>query len=108
MKMTQVSRFYHGKQVITTRNSPSFLQKAEKQIGGSRLSRHKIGNILLRPKMLKLIHFLKEEIFEVKKRKEEDFRLFWESFGSWKDERSPEEIIKEIYASRKSTDWMEE
>lgn len=55
-------------------------------------------------KMLNLIHFLKEEIFGVEKRKEEDLRLFWESFGSWKDERPPEEIINEIYASRKSTE----
>jgi hypothetical protein len=54
------------------------------------------------PKMLKLIHFLKEEVFEVEKQKEEDFQLFWESFGSWKDERPPEDIIKEIYANRKS------
>ena len=56
------------------------------------------------PKMLKLIHFLKEEIFGVEKRKEQDLRLFWKSFGSWKDERPPEEIINEIYASRKSTE----
>ena len=56
------------------------------------------------PKVLNLIHFLKEEIFGVEKRKEEDLRLFWESFGSWKNERPPEEIINEIYASRKSTE----
>ena len=56
------------------------------------------------PKMLKLIHFIKNEVFEVKSRKEEDLQLFWASFGSWKDERTPEDIIKEIYASRKSTD----
>ena len=55
-------------------------------------------------KILKLIHFFKDEILEIEKRKEEDLQLFWESFGSWKDERPPEEIIKEIYASRKSTD----
>lgn len=56
------------------------------------------------PKILKLIHFLKDEILEVEKGKEEDLRLFWESFGSWKDKRPSEEIIKEIYASRRSTD----
>ena len=56
------------------------------------------------PKILKLIHFFKDEILEIEKGKEEDLQLFWESFGSWKDERPPEEIIKEIYASRKSTD----
>lgn len=54
------------------------------------------------PKILKLIHFFKDEILEIEKRKEEDLQLFWESFGSWKDERPPEEIINEILASRKS------
>ena len=54
------------------------------------------------PKVLKLIHFFKEEFFEIDKQ-EEDLRLFRESFGSWKDERPPEEIIQEIYESRKST-----
>ena len=54
-------------------------------------------------KILKLIHFFKDEILEIEKRKEEDLQLFWESFGSWKDERPPEEIINEILASRKST-----
>jgi len=54
-------------------------------------------------KILKLIHFLKAEIFGKEKREEEDLQLFWKSFGSWKDERPPEEIIREVYESRKST-----
>lgn len=54
-------------------------------------------------KILKLIHFFKEEILEKEKQKDEEIQLFWQSFGSWKDERSPEEIIREIYESRKST-----
>ena len=33
---------------------------------------------------------------------DEDLRLFWDSFGSWEDEHSAEEIIGEIRASRKS------
>jgi len=53
--------------------------------------------------ILKLIHFFKEEILEKEKQKDEEIQLFWQSFGSWKDERSPEEIIREIYESRKST-----
>lgn len=53
-------------------------------------------------KILKLIHFLKKEVLEIEER-EEDLKLFWESFGSWKDDRTPEEIIQEIYKSRKST-----
>ncbi len=28
--------------------------------------------------------------------------LFWESFGSWQDERSADEIVRDIYESRKS------
>ncbi len=55
------------------------------------------------PKMLKLFHFLKEEMFDVEEREEDNIRLFWESFGSWEDDRSTDEIIDEIYASRKST-----
>jgi len=35
--------------------------------------------------------------------KGEDLQMFWDSFGSWQDERAPEEIIREIYESRKST-----
>jgi hypothetical protein len=54
-------------------------------------------------KILKLIQFFKEEILEKDKQKDEEIQLFWQSFGSWKDERSPEEIIREIYESRKST-----
>jgi hypothetical protein len=55
------------------------------------------------PKLLKLIHFLKEEIFGAQKARNNDLQSFWTSFGSWEDERSPEEIISEIYSSRKST-----
>jgi hypothetical protein len=35
---------------------------------------------------------------------DEDSRLFWESFGSWQDERTAETIIEEIYSSRTSTE----
>ena len=52
------------------------------------------------PKVLKIIHFLKEEIFQVESAKGEDLELFWESFGSWQDERSTEEIIQDVYESR--------
>jgi len=54
-------------------------------------------------KMLKLIHFLKEEILDTEKQRDEEIQLFWQSFGSWKDERPPEDIIREIYESREST-----
>jgi hypothetical protein len=55
------------------------------------------------PKVLKIIHFLKEEIFQLENTKGEDLELFWESFGSWQDERSAEEIIQDVHESRKST-----
>ncbi|MDP3028551.1 MAG: hypothetical protein Q8O04_03480 [Deltaproteobacteria bacterium] len=54
-------------------------------------------------KILKLIHFLKEEIFGGLKTPQNDLQSFWNSFGSWEDERGPEEIINEIYSSRRST-----
>jgi hypothetical protein len=56
------------------------------------------------PKFLKLVHFLKTEIFDVEKQDAEDLRLFWESFGGWQDHRTAEEIIADIYASRTSTE----
>ena len=56
------------------------------------------------PKVLKMIHFLKEEIFQIESAKEEDLEMFWESFGSWQDQRSTEELIRDIYESRKSAD----
>jgi hypothetical protein len=54
-------------------------------------------------KVLKMIHFLKEELFGIEGEKQEDFELFWKSFGSWQDERATEEIIQDVYESRKST-----
>ncbi|MBW1799127.1 MAG: hypothetical protein JRJ85_00215 [Deltaproteobacteria bacterium] len=55
------------------------------------------------PKILKLIHFLKEEIFQKESPNGGDLEMFLDSFGSWQDERSPEEIINDIYESREST-----
>lgn len=55
------------------------------------------------PKVLKIIHFLKEEIFQPESAKGKDLELFWESFGSWQDDRSAEVIIQDVYESRKST-----
>jgi hypothetical protein len=55
------------------------------------------------PKILKMVHFLKEEILQIENPKGEDFEMFLDSFGSWQDERSSEEIIRDIRESRKST-----
>ena len=56
------------------------------------------------PKLLKMLNFLRIEIFDSNDRDKENQQLFWKSFGSWKDERSAEDIIKEIYASRESSE----
>ena len=53
-------------------------------------------------KVLKMVHFLKEEIFGTENEKREDLELFWKSFGSWQDDRAAEEIIQDVYESRKS------
>jgi len=60
------------------------------------------------PKFLKLLHFLKTEIFDSEQQNAEDLRVFWESFGSWQDHRTAEEIIADIYASRTSTERASE
>ncbi|HAO22506.1 MAG: hypothetical protein BWK80_07180 [Desulfobacteraceae bacterium IS3] len=54
------------------------------------------------PKLLKLLRSFKEEFFDTDRQKEEDRKLFWKSFGSWKDDRSAEEIVNDIHASRVS------
>ena len=54
-------------------------------------------------KVLKIVHFLKKEILDIKKQENEDIQQFWNSFGSWQDERSAKDIISEIYETRKSS-----
>ena len=56
------------------------------------------------PKVLKLLHFFKQEFFGSGEPPDEDLRLFWESFGSWQDSRTAEEIIRDIYGSRTTTE----
>jgi hypothetical protein len=57
-----------------------------------------------REKLIKFIHSVKNDISNGNDSKEEgeDLKLFWQSFGSWQDNRSAEEIIQEIYESRQS------
>jgi hypothetical protein len=82
----------HGGYMITCSNN--YKQRLLDEIQG--LSESELS------KILKLVHFLKKEVLETEER-EEDLKLFWDSFGSWKDDRTPEEIIQEIYKSRKSS-----
>jgi hypothetical protein len=61
--------------------------------------------------LIRRLNHLQEEIERLRKEVEtgeivddgEEARLFWESFGSWEDDRTAEQIIKEIYESRRST-----
>ncbi|EFI33097.1 hypothetical protein Dthio_PD0412 [Desulfonatronospira thiodismutans ASO3-1] len=54
-------------------------------------------------KIIKMIQFLKKEVLQHDKPEDEDYLEFWDSFGSWKDERTAEEIIKDIYETRRSS-----
>ena len=54
-------------------------------------------------KIIKMIQFLKKEVLQHDKPKDEDYQEFWDSFGSWQDERTAEEIIKDIYETRRSS-----
>jgi len=76
---------HHGPQIITRRGVRTAIVLSVKDY--ERLTKPKQN---------------KDKFLEIDKG-EEDLRLFWQSFGSWKDERSPEQIIQEIYESRKST-----
>ena len=47
-------------------------------------------------KVIKMIQFLKKEVLQHDKPKDEDYQEFWDSFGSWQDARPAQDIIKEI------------
>ena len=55
---------------------------------------------LLKLHKVKVIMIEKDELEKTQAR---DKKLFWDSFGSWQDERSADEIIKDIYEARKSS-----
>lgn len=54
-------------------------------------------------KNIKMIQFLKKEVLQHDMPEDEDYQEFWDSFGSWQDERTAEEIIKDIYETRRSS-----
>lgn len=45
-----------------------------------------------------------QSIIKEKDLSDDDEELFWKSFGSWEDEKSADEIIKDIYSKRTDTD----
>ncbi len=54
-------------------------------------------------KIIKMIHFLKKEVLQIDKHKGEDYQEFWDSFGSWQDDRPAKEIVRDIYETRRSS-----
>ena len=44
-----------------------------------------------------------EMLREARNKEDEDSRRFWSSFGSWEDDRTADEIIEDIYSSRRSS-----
>lgn len=56
------------------------------------------------PKVLKLLAVLREDILDVVTDEAADAQRFWNSFGSWQDTRSAEELVAEVYAARYAPD----
>ena len=67
--------------------------------------------IVSRGELIQRLDYLQEEIERLRREVEnskiiedtEDVKLFWQSFGSWEDDKTAEEIIEDIYKSRRST-----
>lgn len=62
---------------------------------------------IVQEKMLKIVHFLKSEIIENKSTEEKATAEFLSVCGTWEDNRSVEEQIRDVYSSRKSTSRAE-
>jgi transcriptional regulator with AAA-type ATPase domain len=62
---------------------------------------------MLQEKIFKMIHFLRSEIIENRTSDEKATAEFLSVCGTWKDSRSVEKQIEDIYSSRKSTNRSE-
>ncbi len=58
---------------------------------------------IVQEKIFKLIHFFRSEMIENKSSEEKATAEFLSVCGTWEDNRSIDEQIKDIYSSRKST-----
>ncbi len=58
---------------------------------------------IVQEKIFKIIHFFRSEIIENKSSEEKATAEFLSVCGTWEDNRSIEEQIKDIYSHRKST-----
>lgn len=59
--------------------------------------------ISFQEKMAKVVHFLKREMIHPELDEKHATKEFLSICGTWEDDRTPEEQIKDIYSSRKST-----
>lgn len=62
---------------------------------------------ILQEKIFKIIHFFRYEIIENRSSDEKSTAEFLSVCGTWKDSRSVETQIEDIYSSRKSTNRSE-
>ncbi len=62
---------------------------------------------MLQEKIFKMIHFFRSEIIENRSSNEIATAEFLSVCGTWKDSRSVENQIEDIYSSRKSTNRSE-
>ena len=58
----------------------------------------------LQKKLLKLVHFLKQEIIKPEYDEKTATDEFLSVCGTWEDDRSVDKQLSDIYSSRKSTD----
>jgi len=62
---------------------------------------------MVQEKMVKIIHFFRSDILENKLTEEKATEEFLSVCGTWEDDRSVEEQIKDVYSSRRSTNRTE-
>jgi len=62
---------------------------------------------VLQEKIFKIIHFIRSELIENRYSDEKATAEFLSVCGTWKDGRSVEKQIEDIYSSRKSTNRSE-
>lgn len=63
--------------------------------------------ISMQKKIARLVHVFKEEMTDIEENEKNATARFLSACGNWKDERTPEEQINDIYNARKSRKEME-
>lgn len=62
---------------------------------------------IVQEKIVKIVHFFRSDILERKLTEEKATEEFLSVCGTWEDDRSVEEQIKDVYSSRRSTNRTE-